>query len=390
MSMVLTRIGSPRSSESFTCGRLLHRDGGGLLAPASAARDPALSDAQGTLAERLREQAAWTARLGSPLYTTLLEQAAADVEAGGPAWGVLAGHEADARASALALRFLGAVHRLVLEGRAPALARHYPSAGGEAGLDGAWAAFRDTLEQHRDTLRALVTSPVQTNEVGRSAALLGGFLLIARETGLPLRLLELGASAGLNLRWDHYRYEQGDAGWGDRASPVRLVDVFPDGFPPGGRRCRVVERGGCDPLPLDPCSAEGQITLLSYLWADQRERIALLRGALEVARRVPAAVDASGAPAWLAARLAAPAPGVASVVFHSIVMQYLSAADRRRVASVLAEAGGRATGRAPLAWLRMEPGGEQAEVRLTLWPGGSERLIASAGFHGRPVRWLAR
>jgi len=302
---------------------------------------------------------------------------------------VLAGHEADARASALALRFLGAVHRLVLEGRAPALARHYPSAGGEAGLDGAWAAFRDTLEQHRDTLRALVTSPVQTNEVGRSAALLGGFLLIARETGLPLRLLELGASAGLNLRWDHYRYEQGDAGWGDRASPVRLVDVFPDGFPPGGRRCRVVERAGCDPLPLDPCSAEGQITLLSYLWADQRERIALLRGALEVARRVPAAVDASGAPAWLAARLAAPAPGVASVVFHSIVMQYLSAADRRRVASVLAEAGGRATGRAPLAWLRMEPGGEQAEVRLTLWPGGSERLIASAGFHGRPVRWLA-
>ena len=303
---------------------------------------------------------------------------------------MLAGHEADARASALALRFLGAVHRLVLEGRAPALARHYPSAGGEAGLDGAWAAFRDTLEQHRDTLRTLVHRPCQTNEVGRSAALFGGFLLVAREAALPLRLLELGASAGLNLRWDHYRYEQGDAGWGDRASPVRLVDVFPDGFPPGGRRCRVVERAGCDPLPLDPCSAEGQITLLSYLWADQRERIALLRGALEVARRVPAAVDASGAPAWLAARLAAPAPGVASVVFHSIVMQYLSAADRRRVASVLAEAGGRATGRAPLAWLRMEPGGEQAEVRLTLWPGGSERLIASAGFHGRPVRWLAR
>src|SRR5438034_5449361 len=114
----------------------------------------------------------------------------------------------DARASALALRFMGAVHRLVLEGRAPALARHYPSAGGEAGLEGAWAAFRDTLEQHRDTLRALVTSPVQTNEVGRSAALLGGFLLVARETGLPLRLLELGASAGLNLRWDHYRSEE--------------------------------------------------------------------------------------------------------------------------------------------------------------------------------------
>jgi len=109
----------------------------------------------------------------------------------------------------------------------------------------------------------------------------------------------------------------------------------------------------------------------------------------EVARRVPAAIDAAGAPAWLAARLAAPAAGVASVVFHSIVMQYLSAADRRSVASLLAQAGRRATAAAPLAWLRMEPGGEQAEVHLTLWPGGTERLIASAGFHGRPVRWLA-
>src|SRR5204863_254585 len=82
-----------------------------------------------------------------------------------------------------------------------------------------WPAFRDTLEQQRDTLRGLVHRPCQTNEVGRAAALFGGFLLVARETGLPLRLLEIGASAGLNLRWDHYRYEQGDAGWGDRASP---------------------------------------------------------------------------------------------------------------------------------------------------------------------------
>ena len=311
------------------------------------------------------------------------------MEAGGPCWTVLEGHEGDPPGSALALRFMGAVHRLVLEGHAPALARHYPSAGGQAGLKGAWAAFRDTLEQHRDTLRALVHRPCQTNEVGRAAALFGGFLLVARETGLPLRLLELGASAGLNLRWDHYRYEQGNTGWGDRASPVRLVDVFPDGFPPSGHRCRVIERAGCDTQPIDPCSADGQLTLLSFLWPDQRERVALLRGALEVARLVPAAVDAAGAPAWLAARLAAPVRGVGTVVFHSIFMQYLSEDDRRRVASVLAEAGRRATGDAPLAWLRMEPGGEQTEVRLTLWPAGGERLIANAGYHGRPVRWVA-
>src|SRR5439155_372960 len=140
------------------------------------------------------------AGFGSPRNTTRLEQAAADVEAGGPAWAVLAGREADAGASALALRFLGAVHRLVLEGHAPALARHYPSAGGEAGLDGAWAAFRDTLEQHRDTLRVLVTSPVQTNEVGRPAALLGGLLLGAPGAGRGRRLRRARVARGAPRR----------------------------------------------------------------------------------------------------------------------------------------------------------------------------------------------
>src|SRR5207247_957891 len=168
--------------------------------------------------------------------------------------------------------------------------------------------------------------------------------------------------------WECVRCAQCRAGWGELASCVRLVDGFPDCLPPCQRRCRAGERAGCDTLPIDPGTPEGQLTLLTYVWPDQRERIALLRGALEVARRVPAAIDAAGAPAWLATRLAAPAAGVASVVFHSIVMQYLSAADRRSVASLLAQAGRRATAAAPPAWLRMEPGGGQAEVHLTLWP----------------------
>ncbi len=318
----------------------------------------------------------------------LLEGTAADCEAGGPSWAVLAGHEGDAHGSALALRFMGAVHRLVLDGRAPALARHYPSAGGADGADGAWDAFRATLEEHRDPLRALVDAPVQTNEVGRSAVLLGGFLLVARETGLPLRLLEIGASAGLNLRWDHYRYEAGERSWGDAASPVRLAGNFTDPPPPFEIACGVVTRAGCDRLPLDPRTEADRLTLVSYVWPDQRERLALLRGAVEVARRVPAVLDAGDAPEWLAARLADAAPETATVVFHSIVMQYLAKTERRRVHEVLVDAGARATPAAPLAWLRMEPGTNRADVHLTLWPDGRERLIAHAGFHGRPVRWL--
>jgi hypothetical protein len=118
-------------------------------------------------------------------------------------YAVLQGHERDPGPSALALRLMGAVHRLVLRGDAPALARHYPSAGGRPGDP--WPPFLDVLRDWREELAPMIEQPVQTNEPGRCAALLGGFLEVARDTGLPLRLLEVGASAGLNLRFDAYR-----------------------------------------------------------------------------------------------------------------------------------------------------------------------------------------
>lgn len=120
----------------------------------------------------MRWQAGWCERLGSPLYAELLGRAAEDIEAGGPAWAVLQGQEADAKDSStsLALRLMGSVHRLALEGLAPDLAWHYPSAGGRPG--DAWPAFRAVLDEHHDALRDLIERPVQTNEVGRSASLL--------------------------------------------------------------------------------------------------------------------------------------------------------------------------------------------------------------------------
>src|SRR4051794_41891747 len=92
--------------------------------------------AKAKIAAALRWQAGACEHLGSPLYADLLGRAAEDVEAGGPCWAVLAGHEHDDRQSMPALRFMGAVHRLALEGRAPTLATAY--AGGRAD---AWPAF---------------------------------------------------------------------------------------------------------------------------------------------------------------------------------------------------------------------------------------------------------
>jgi hypothetical protein len=319
-----------------------------------------------------------------------LRHAAENVRAEGVCWAVLHDRYDDPPDSALALRFLGAVHRLVLEGKAPQLAACYPSVGGDSNCDHLWPRFRKVVQHHQNILRQLMRHPVQTNEVGRCAALLGGFLEVARQTCLPLRLLEVGAAGGLILRWDQYRYEAGDEGWGDPRSPVRSTDAFGAEHPHFDVVPNVVERRGCDASPIDPATEEGRLTLQSYIWPDQVARFRQLAAAIDVARRIPAQIDRANAPDWIETALRDRIPAVATVVYHSIVWQYLSNADRARFERAMDSAGEAATPNAPLAWLRFEPAGNVAEVRLRIWPSGKDQLLARSGFHVIPVQWLAQ
>ena len=337
---------------------------------------------------RLRWQAGWCDRLGSPLYGELMRRAADDAEAGGPVAAALAGHERDSLESMLQLRLMGAVHRLALSGRAPDLAAAYPSCGGDGDPERAWPAFRNTVEELMDEVRVHVERPVQTNEVGRSRALACGFLWLASNTGMPLRLFELGSSAGLNLRWDSFSYRSDGFEFGDPASAVEFTDFLASGAPPVPTSVEVAERAGCDPRPVDLLSDDGVLTLRSYLWADQLDRLELLDGAIAVARAVPVDLERADTVGWLERRLAGAQPGSCRVVFHSIVMQYVEEGERERIGAAIADAGERATAEAPLARLALEPGGDEAELRLTLWPGGEQRVLAHAGYHGTPVTWL--
>jgi hypothetical protein len=204
-------------------------------------------------------------------------------------------------------------------------------------------------------------------------------------------VLELGSSAGLNLRFDHYRYEQAAAGFGPAGSPVRFVDPWSGGTPPLDVPLEVVERRGCDRDPVDPTTDDGRLTLLSYVWPGQDARFATLRAALDVARTVDAPVDRADLLDWLDVQVADPRPARATVVFHSIVWQYLTDGARADVRARIESAGAGATTDAPLAWLRLEPSGTGRiggpELRLTQWPGGGEQLLATASFQVGPVDW---
>lgn len=340
-------------------------------------------EARERAAQHLRRQAQLTA---SPLYADLLTEAAGDAEAGGPCWTVLQGHERDPFSTALALKFLGGVHRIVLEGRAPELAAFYPSMGGDPSKGDPFPAFLATVMGNTSELRQSLSYGVQTNEVGRAAALLPGFLAVSERWGLPLRIRELGSSAGLNLRWDHFRYERNGHGWGDPSSPVKFGDDVYENDGPFGISATVVDRRGCDQAPLDATTDEGRMRLMAYVWPDQPERFHLLEHAIDIARQVPAEVDEADAVEWASHELEHAEPGTATVMFHSIFIQYLKPADRAALEGLIVAAGRRATEQAPLAYLHMEPGAALAQVLLTQWPGGEQRLVAEAGYHGRPVR----
>src|SRR2546422_48321 len=102
---------------------------------------------------------------------------------------------------------------------------------------------------------------------------------VAEQTGRGRRVLEIGASAGLNLRWDRFRYEAADWAFGDSASPARIPCEYDGGRPPLPPQVWVMERAGCDPAPIDATTDEGSLTLQSFVWPEQLERLALLRAA---------------------------------------------------------------------------------------------------------------
>ena len=333
------------------------------------------------------QQAVYCTQLASPFTALLCTLLGERLDRTSPAGRRLldwAGNP-DPFGDAVALRICGGLHFLVRNGAVPELAALYPPAP-LPDAETLWQAVRPLLDS--DALAPWLDSAPQTNEVGRSAVLMSGLIVIAARFGLPLRLYELGASAGLNLQLDRYRYDLGGLEAGDPASPLLLKPDW-KGPPPPEAEVRILGRAGVDLNPVDPRAERER--LIAYVWAEQAERLARLEAALALAAADPPRIEEGDAADWLESALPlTPEPGVTRVVMHSVAFHYFPDDTKRRVTAYVEAAGAAARADAPLAWLRYEeqPGDGHFSLRLRTWPG-EEELLAWTHPHGRSVEWLA-
>lgn len=360
----------------------------------TAAPQPNRENRPASLLDAFERQAGWCERLQAPFMALLMRRAKAHLAAQSTATSLMLEPAGDPVAGLFALRLAGALHDLALQGLAPwAAVWQDPLAADATALDAALAA---AFTQQPEQLRRFLASAPQTNEVQRSTVLLPGLLHVAQATGLPVHLIELGASAGLNLWCDRWRHEFGSWAWGDPASPLTLHTEWRGPLPVARQAgLTLAGRSGCDLNPID-IDLPAQCRLLqAYIWPDQPARLVRLRTALAAAAAWNAAtglrIEQADAALYAPRELATPRPGLVTVVFHSVFWQYLPASTRTALRGHIQAALARATPAAPLAWLRYEhPGADApAELRCHLAPGGEDVLLAQVHSHGSWVDWQA-
>lgn len=342
-------------------------------------------DSRPGIREIFLDIAASCERLDAPTYADLARCVAewSDIE---PLSSLLAPY-ADARVGdMIPLRLLSAVHGLALARQAPEVAIYFPTTGGTAPRDAAdrerlRRAFLATIDANREDMAAALARVPQTNEVGRTVGLAALLRRVHTGFGLPVRLHEIGCSAGLSLRVDALV-----------AGGVVSADHHEWGALPD-----ITERIGCDLSPVDATSTEGRMTLTSFIWPDHADRFERLRGALETAGGIDVSLIAADALDYVRGlRLEA---GTTLVVWHSAMWLYLPRETREGIRSALDRLGRQATRESPLVHVGLEPVSDHREAQhrftlaMTTWPGldglppGVEVPWGTTPPGGSPVTW---
>lgn len=340
-----------------------------------------------------RQQAEWCEQLGSPLTALICRVLGERLDESSAFGARLLNWPGEPEADALALRACGALNLHARRG-ATALAPLYPPRPTPSESD-YWDGARAAIQELDPELTRFLDSAPQTNEVARSSALLPGYLRIARETGLPLSIREIGASAGLNLGFDRYRYDYGAFGWGPEDAKVKISCRWRGAAEPITGAVEVIDRRGSDIYPVDARDPAARERMLAYIWPDQAERLARAEAALDLAAREGPRIETADAARFAKRELEAGAPGAVLVLSHTIFWHYLAAETKTGVRAAIAAAADRATEASPFAWLRLEAEAESKErggaiLRLSLWPRGPvDAELAVASFHGQWIEWTA-
>ncbi len=352
---------------------------------------PPQSDGETKVRQAFRAQAEWCRKLGSPFTALLCDLAAEHLERS-----TAIGEEIldwpgdpDSKADSVPLRLAGALNGLVRKGLLPELKRLYPPNPLPAG-DILWPKVQDALANAEANIAPWLALAPQTNEVGRSSILFAGLCWLAARYPLPMRLYEVGASAGLNLNLDRYAYRFGEDVFGAMGAALFLTPEW-EGPAPPNLSPRVASREGCDISPIDAASLKERERLLAYVWPDQVQRVKRLTAALSIAEHHPVKIERADAANWVERKIATtPASGEQQVLFHSIAFQYFPKESQERIAAHMERAGASASRDAPLTWLRFEidPELDKAfSLRLRLWPSGEDHLLATGDPHGSWVKW---
>lgn len=294
----------------------------------------------------------------------------------------------------VAFRLNAGLHALALAGRAGVLERLYgvngpPAMVPPAALDRAVARVLDECPAE---LLDWLSHPTQTNEVARVAGLVAALLELGRERAMPCEVLEIGASAGLNLNAARYAVRLGTQAACAAESPVRLAPAW-RGRAAAEGRLAITAAEGVDLHPLDVREAAHRQSLEAYVWPGETARSARLAAAIGIALAAPPRLEAGLASAWLSRRLATPQPaGVRRVVFHSMVLQYADAAERAAIDAAFARAGACADADRPLARVGIEWRADRqaVEIRIAAWDDaerGEPRLAGLCQPYGEWIDW---
>lgn len=350
----------------------------------------------------LLRQAATARDLDAPFVAHILEAAFRQLSRAPRISALVDGWPGDRAAGAVALRLNSGLHAIARRGDIPELTALYSMADDTHTGAGAPPllqpelfdrAVRSALDGCEAELLTWMAGPTQTNEVGRVAALMAALMDLGATGPHACEILELGASAGLNLNLDRYAYRLAGTRAGDPHSSVIIAPEW-RGDAPKCRPVEVASSGGVDLNPLNVADPQHRERLMAFVWPGDRQRSARLSAAIDVALRFPPLVDKGIASAWLAERLKRPQPsGVRRVVFHSMVLQYMSEVERHTVTSLLMQAGSCASRDRPFAWIGLEWKSDRSEVLLTVtdWLGdGSEgrtRTLARCHPYGDWIEW---